>query len=559
MKSRFPTARVFLCAFATLLVSGPMAAATAATLIVQDDLPCPNAQFFSINSAIAAANNGDTIVVCAGIYPENVIVNKSVVLKGAQAGVAGVERPTNDLVTESTVAGSFSVVSPGVVIDGFTVLLGSPFGASPLNTVAITVKVTGSGATIKNNVVDQVASANGGAVITGNAIGVYLERGPDNVKIGRNRIQNLSSDASAQGVLVGDSVSTNPSFNILISDNLFENIQSALRGAYGVAVNNGANATGFATVVVRKNVIQHLKGGGWAHAIGLEGPTPDAQVMTNEINDVVGPALPDSSQNAISVFFEDNPHFASAETHLNNFNVTRLVAYGIAVDPALSATSGGKVPGTCNWWNASDGPGPIGPGSGARVTKNVKFDPWLTAPVDIMARAPRAPCNDNDECVADDDDDFDHDGKRDDVDADDDNDGKADLNDDDDDNDGKWDNDDDDDDNDCVKDRDDDKSTRQHQRNGKGTLGPGAYSESVVAASDLGLPIMVRVDSPNAQFLVIEIVNPLGQTITVSVATPGSIFATTPAQVLGLYKVRIRSNGVAPIDYTSKLLTSSLW
>src|SRR4029077_18764627 len=136
--------------------------------------------------------------------------------------------------------------------------------------------------------------------------------------------------------------------------------------------------------------------------------------------------------------FEDNPYFPTAQTHLNNFDVTPMVAYGIAVHPNLIASDGfrGSVPGICNWCNSADGPSPDASGSnamghGALVTRNVRFDPWLTAP------APRGPCQNNNECVADDNDDFDHDGTRDDVDADDDNDGKPDVNDDDDDNDGK--------------------------------------------------------------------------------------------------------------------------
>lgn len=556
MKSRLPSAHVFVCALAALILGGHTAAATAATLIVQDGLPCPGATFFSINAAIAAASPGDTILVCAGIYEEDVVVDKKLTLKGAQAGRAGADRSeVVDPFVESEVVGSVTIQAAQVIFDGFAVVLPVPPGPS----VAITVKTIANRSVVTNNVVEL---SNGGtpppagSVVDGNAIGVYLEQGPDNVRVTRNRIEDLQSTLSAQGVLVGDSLSTNPSYNILISDNLIEDIVSTTKGAYGVNVNNGARATGFATVTIRNNIIQRLTGAGWAHAIGLETSTPDAQITTNQINDIVGPAFPDSSLNAIAVFFEDNPQFATAQTHLNNFDVPRKdvaqpAAYGIAVHPALT---GGSVPGTCNWWNAADGPGPVANGHGARVTTNVRFDPWL------IARAPGGPCRDNNnECVADDDDDFDHDNKRDDIDEDDDNDGKQDLMDDDDDNDGKWDNDDDDDDNDCIEDRDDDKSTRQTQRKWKGSLAAGSFMDYDVAGGDIGLPIVVRCDSPNAQFLLIEIWSPLGQLVSTSLATPGSIFATTPAAIPGLYKVRIRNKGLAPIDVTRNIVTSALW
>ena len=566
MKSRL-CSPVRISTFAGLLLAGLVAApnATARTWIV-DKIPdlasCPagSADFMTIQEAVDAAAPGDVIKVCPDIYPEDVLIPKTLTLKGAKAGTSGVDRPVIDLTTEASTLGSFTIQAPQVVIDGFTVTLGVLPGS-----IAITVKTAGHRSVITNNVIDvsgggpQQNPGDTGTVLPGNAIGIYLERGPDNVRITRNRIQNLTSDASAQGILIGDSTSADPSLSIVISDNLIQNIRSLSRGAYGVQANNGAStaagATGYTTLTVRNNTIQHLLGGGWARAIGLEGPTPDAQVTTNEIDDVVGPVLPDSSQNAVSVFFEDNPFFTSAQTHLNNFNVTKMVAYGIALHPNLIASDGsrGSVPGTCNWWNAEDGPGPVGPGTGARVTTNVRFDPWLIAP------GPHAPCKDNNECIGDDDDDFDHDGKRDDVDADDDNDGKWDANDDDDDNDGKWDANDDDDDNDCINDEDDDKSTRQHQRKGDGNLNGGGYNDSIISGDDSGLPLIVRIESPNAQFLKIEIYDPAGRLLSVSLPTPGKIFAVAPANILGLYTVRVRNTGIAPITYTSKVITSTLW
>jgi parallel beta-helix repeat protein len=40
----------------------------------------------------------------------------------------------------------------------------------------------------------------------------------------------------------------------------------------------------------------------------------------------------------------------------------------------------GSVNATCNWWGAADGPGPVGPGSGDKVSTNVIFAPWEIAP-----------------------------------------------------------------------------------------------------------------------------------------------------------------------------------
>jgi len=69
----------------------------------------------------------------------------------------------------------------------------------------------------------------------------------------------------------------------------------------------------------------------------------------------------------------------------------------------------------------------------------------------------------------------------------------------------------------------------------------------------------VRIESPNAQFLKIEIYDPAGRLLSVSLPTPGKIFAVAPANILGLYTVRVRNTGIAPITYTSKVITSTLW
>jgi hypothetical protein len=78
----------------------------------------------------------------------------------------------------------------------------------------------------------------------------------------------------------------------------------------------------------------------------------------------------------MAVFFESNPSYFTVEVHNNQFNVG-TVTFGIAVHPALS---GGSVDGECNWWGAPNGPGPVGPGAGARVSPNVDYSPWQTTP-----------------------------------------------------------------------------------------------------------------------------------------------------------------------------------
>ena len=86
--------------------------------------PSNVADYSTINLAMAAANNGDTIQVVAGTFSENVNVNKSVTIEGAQHGVDARGRSgAETIVTGVGNSGKtpFDITASDVTIDGFKI------------------------------------------------------------------------------------------------------------------------------------------------------------------------------------------------------------------------------------------------------------------------------------------------------------------------------------------------------------------------------------------------------------------------------------------------------
>ena len=231
-----------------VFVSAASAAPT--TLIVDDNSKCSGATFTTISAAVAAASAGDTIQVCAGIYPETVSVDKSLTFRGAMAGKDG-RKNRNKLAKESIVVdvnGDFIIAGgvDGVTIDGFT-LRGA--GNDSVNADAIEAFQGGSGLSVVNN------------VIRDNLLGINMQN-PDGAmpaEISRNAFIDNSLGMSDQG---GTAVfiSNGPANNTTIENNKFTGHRETAinfagdgsRPSTGLVVADNASA-GDATFVVAIN------------------------------------------------------------------------------------------------------------------------------------------------------------------------------------------------------------------------------------------------------------------------------------------------------------------
>ena len=197
-----------VCAVAGLIVAVP---ALAADRQVDDNLvPCVSGLPIhgTIGAAVAAASAGETILVCAGTYSENVTVNKPdltlraqgvVYLKPGAAPVAGI-----------VVVNADGVTIQGFDISGFTSGCGTRVGFG----------VSTSRVDIRDN------------RIHGNSIGICMRGGTD-LRVRYNTIQN-NTDA---GIFLRDTVAPEVSNNT-VRNNGFSGIE--LLDGQGAAIDHNA-------------------------------------------------------------------------------------------------------------------------------------------------------------------------------------------------------------------------------------------------------------------------------------------------------------------------------
>jgi hypothetical protein len=189
------------------------AMAAPATLTVGNPATCPGATYPTINAAVVAASPGDTIKVCAGTYPETVVVTKQLTFLGAQAGKDARVRnnPSKESVVNS-LSGDFTLTTTAnnVKIDGFTI---SGAGADQFgpNDYGIEAFSGSSGLVVSNN------------IIQGNRWGMNMQN-PDGTMpslIQRNAFKNNSAGNAGAGSGTGVFISNGPANNTTISDNSF--------------------------------------------------------------------------------------------------------------------------------------------------------------------------------------------------------------------------------------------------------------------------------------------------------------------------------------------------
>lgn len=292
--------------------------------------------------------------------------------EGFTVDVAGLVLEGNGAFIE----GQITISAPGVTLRGFEI-------TNPNGGYGVLIQGVG-GVSILENTISEVGTMHGNET----AQGIYVEakNGEDfgDIVISDNTISDIGhSDAkTSKGIFFGDTAANANITSALVSNNAISSVSANStawvsggaggQGAYGILVNVGTET---ASLIIESNTISDLSGL-WVHAIGLEGDTPDAQVINNEIADLAATKgdLVDTGafRDEVGVFFEDNSSAPSVTVSGNSFEG---MYYGVRLHPDEDLGEE-SVDASGNWWGDATGPF----GSGARIEDGIIVTTWLDAP-----------------------------------------------------------------------------------------------------------------------------------------------------------------------------------
>ena len=349
--------RLFSILFALMLLMS-LGLLTATPVLAAGHIIHVPGDYSTIQAAINAASNGDTIIVAAGSYKENVVINKSLILQGAQAGVdartrSGAETIINPgagtgikISTANRTANSCVVVIDGLTVQNIEHGITTPDPVMAANITVKNVRVLHSNnfsisltftlkATVEYCYVEGADVAiNAGA----------LDPFPPTVATFRNN-EVVNSAFGITGYLKDS----------LIEGNLIRDFTKAGSGISGTLLN---------TEVKNNTVTGYVKGAGIS--FGAHYARPFSQNVTVAGNGFTG--------NNLGVYVFDTQTTLTGIT-VNFNNIAGNSRYGVWNE------GGQTLDATKNWWGDASGPSGVGPGHGDDISTKVLYSPWLAAEV----------------------------------------------------------------------------------------------------------------------------------------------------------------------------------
>jgi Ca2+-binding RTX toxin-like protein len=250
--------------------------------------------FSTIQAAINAASDGNTIVADAGTYNENLTVNKDVTIFGANDGVAG----TGTRGAETIINGQILATVSGVTIDGVKIT-----GSAPGLLGNTAVEVTGNNFSLVNSILDGSGNV---AVITGTvtgldigrdlihgyAIGIYVSGNTTAGSIHNNTIQGNGA-GSGTGVQEGVFLETS---HVILDGNTFAGIDGG-----SIFVNpHGPDPVDLATIILNTTIT----GSGVDRPVQVLASALTPHMLGTDFNEVFyDPAYGTASEIAVGLSF----------------------------------------------------------------------------------------------------------------------------------------------------------------------------------------------------------------------------------------------------------------
>ena len=348
----------------------------------------------NIQDAIDAASDGDTIIVAAGTYtndledlllpiPDRYRITKSITLLGAQAGndPEGSTDRGGESILVKTNGLPYSITAPNVIIDGFM------NGDSTANSGGrFIIGDDADGTTIRNCIVQNTPSGSSGH-------GVNIYQGADNALVEYNTFYNTAWEAISSWQVSNAVISHNyidscgydtasgPTHAIHIQGHAGSNNEISYNHISGIASKNAIQYWGGPGATISHNVID---GGNTMYdGIWLDEAADGSTVSDNQIFDTIyaGINVRNGCNDAVITYNDISGCGTGVDIvgtvtgTIINFNEI----YGNSMGVANYCTTD-IINAEYNWWGDASGPyhATTNPdGIGDTVTDCVDYEPWI--------------------------------------------------------------------------------------------------------------------------------------------------------------------------------------
>lgn len=272
--------------------------------------------YTTITDGVAAVADGGTVSVCAGTYGEDVVITKPVTIRGPQSAVVDPGGADNSPLYEFLGNNAFTVLSPNVTIDGFTVE----------NATGDGVFLAGDHALVENS----VARDNGNDGI--NVDGSSYSTVKNNTVTGNNGGIELANDPDAAGITL-PGVTGTASYDT-VSGNFVDGNPDAC-GIFLVDHAGQGPEHGIHDNVIKSNTVTHNALAGYGAGILLAaGPESGLGAVYN--NTVVMNTISNNGIAGVSVHNHIPGQYFGGNTITNNDIGTNNVRFADAPDHATT-------------------------------------------------------------------------------------------------------------------------------------------------------------------------------------------------------------------------------